>query len=98
MIILWTANTERFADVSPGLNTTADEILDSIARGEDEVAPSQVFAVASILEGCAYINGSPRNTFVPGIIDLAERHEVCAFALFPVVSTVHSRRQHREKP
>lgn len=27
--------------------------------------------MASILEGCAYINGSPQNTFVPGVIDLA---------------------------
>lgn len=27
--------------------------------------------MASILEGCAYINGSPQNTFVPGVIELA---------------------------
>lgn len=27
--------------------------------------------MASILEGCAYINGSPQNTFVPGAIELA---------------------------
>ncbi len=36
-----------------------------------EVSPSTMFAVASILEGCAYINGSPQNTFVPGAVDLA---------------------------
>lgn len=36
-----------------------------------EVSPSTLFAVASILEGCAYINGSPQNTFVPGAIELA---------------------------
>jgi len=30
--------------------------------------------VASILEGVTYINGSPQNTFVPGVIELAERH------------------------
>jgi myo-inositol-1-phosphate synthase len=40
------------------------------------VSPSTIFAVASILEGCSYINGSPQNTFVPGVIDLAERHNV----------------------
>lgn len=27
--------------------------------------------MASILEGCAYINGSPQNTFVPGAVELA---------------------------
>jgi myo-inositol-1-phosphate synthase len=32
--------------------------------------------VASILEGCSYINGSPQNTFVPGVIELAQRHSV----------------------
>ncbi|CAE7647179.1 isyna1-a, partial [Symbiodinium microadriaticum] len=42
-------------------------------RGESEISPSTVFATASILEGCAYINGSPQNTFVPGVLELAER-------------------------
>eukprot|EP01004_Peranema_trichophorum_P002532 NODE_1584_length_1895_cov_136.575056_g1093_i1.p1 GENE.NODE_1584_length_1895_cov_136.575056_g1093_i1~~NODE_1584_length_1895_cov_136.575056_g1093_i1.p1 ORF type:complete len:527 (+),score=87.98 NODE_1584_length_1895_cov_136.575056_g1093_i1:61-1641(+) len=75
VIVLWTANTERFVDVRPGLNMTADQILASIDRNDDEVSPSQIFAVASILEGCPYINGSPQNTLVPGIEDLAERHQ-----------------------
>lgn len=51
VIVLWTANTERFCDVRPGLNETADELLESIARNESEVSPSTIFAVASILEG-----------------------------------------------
>lgn len=40
------------------------------------MSPSTLFAVASILEGCAYINGSPQNTFVPGAVELAARHRV----------------------
>ena len=40
--------------------------MNSIERNEEEVSPSTLFAVASILEGCTYINGSPQNTFVPG--------------------------------
>jgi myo-inositol-1-phosphate synthase len=74
VIILWTANTERFSNIEEGINDTADNLLASIARGEAEVSPSTVFAVASILEGCSYINGSPQNTFVPGVIELSERH------------------------
>jgi len=48
-------------------------LLNAIARGEAEISPSTIFAVASLLEGCPYINGSPQNTFVPGVIELAER-------------------------
>lgn len=43
---------------------------------EEEIAPSTIFATASILEGSTYINGSPQNTFVPGVLDLAEKHNV----------------------
>jgi len=75
-IILWTANTERFTDVSKGLNLTADEVLNSIKNNHSEVSPSQIFAVASILEGCPYINGSPQNTLVPGIVQLAKKYNV----------------------
>jgi len=75
VIVLWTANTERFAAVEQGLNDTAENILASIQRGEPEISPSTIFAVASILEGAPYINGSPQNTFVPGVIELANKHK-----------------------
>lgn len=76
VIVLWTANTERFASVEKGLNDTAQNIIASIAAGEPEISPSSVYAVASILEGCTFINGSPQNTFVPGIVDLARQNKV----------------------
>ncbi|XP_067018181.1 inositol-3-phosphate synthase 1-A-like [Acropora muricata] len=76
VIVLWTANTERFCDQTKGLNDTADNLLQSIACNEHEVSPSTIFAVASILEKCSYINGSPQNTNVPGVVDLAKRHGV----------------------
>ncbi|CAM9530322.1 unnamed protein product, partial [Heterosigma akashiwo] len=76
VIVLWTANTERFAEVEVGLNDTAANLLRSIEADEAEVSPSTLFAVASILEGCTYINGSPQNTFVPGAVELAEQHNV----------------------
>ncbi|OBT50845.1 myo-inositol-1-phosphate synthase [Pseudogymnoascus sp. 24MN13] len=73
VIVMWTANTERFAELIPGINDTADNLLKAIADGHEEVAPSTVFAVACILDNVPFINGSPQNTFVPGAIDLAER-------------------------
>lgn len=45
-------------------------------RGAAEISPSTLFAVASIVEGCAYINGSPQNTFTPGAIELAVQRGV----------------------
>lgn len=76
VIVLWTANTERFADIIPGMNDTAENLLRSVAEGHSEISPSTLFAIASILEGSTYINGSPQNTFVPGVIDLANQRRV----------------------
>ncbi|EQL03747.1 hypothetical protein G6O67_004292 [Ophiocordyceps sinensis] len=74
VIVMWTANTERYADVIPGVNDTADNLLRAIEQGHDEVSPSTVFAVACILDKTPFINGSPQNTFVPGALQLAEQH------------------------
>lgn len=75
VIVQWTANTERYADVITGVNDTAGNILCAIETGHKEIAPSTIFAIASILEGAPFINGSPQNTFVPGVIELAEKHK-----------------------
>uniref|UniRef100_A0A060TC92 Inositol-3-phosphate synthase n=1 Tax=Blastobotrys adeninivorans TaxID=409370 RepID=A0A060TC92_BLAAD len=75
VIVLWTANTERYADIIPGVNDTADNLLKSVKESHSEVSPSTIFAIACILEGVPYINGSPQNTFVPGCIELAEKHK-----------------------
>lgn len=37
VVLLWTANTERFAALEVGINDTKENLLASIARGEDEV-------------------------------------------------------------
>ena len=74
--MLWTANTERYADVVAGVNDTATNLLNAIDAGHEEIAPSTIFAVASILEQAPFINGSPQNTFVPGALKLAEERGV----------------------
>lgn len=48
----------------------------AIASDEPEVSPSTLYAMACILEGVPFINGSPQNTFVPGLIELAVQHNV----------------------
>merc|ERR1712093_671741 len=71
-----TANTERFTELKEGVHDTADNLLAALEAGEAELAPSACYAIAAIQEGCSYINGAPQNTFVPGLVELAERHRV----------------------
>ncbi|KAI0821201.1 Myo-inositol-1-phosphate synthase [Irpex lacteus] len=75
VVVFWTANTERYSDIIPGVNDTADNILAAIKSSHSEVSPSTLFAVAAILEGEPFVNGAPQNTFVPGVIELAEREK-----------------------
>lgn len=55
VIVLWTANTERFSDEIEGLNDTSDNLLHSICQNKSEISPSTLFAVASILEGVRFL-------------------------------------------
>lgn len=71
VVVVWTGNSERYAVESAGVNDTADNLLAAIRDSHQEVSPSTLYCVASILEGCPYINGSPQNTFVPGAVELA---------------------------
>lgn len=76
VIIIWTANTERYSDIIDGVHDTEQNLLNSIKNNHTEIAPSQMFAVAAILENCAFINGSPQNTFCPAIIQMARKRGV----------------------
>ena len=75
VVVVWTANTERYSNIVPGVNDTADNLLRAVQANHEEVSPSTIFAIACILENVPYINGAPQNTFVPGAIQLAERHK-----------------------
>lgn len=66
IVVLWTANTERYSSVVVGLNDTVESLMASLERNEAEISPSTLFAIACILENVPFINGSPQNTFVPG--------------------------------
>ena len=76
VVVLWTANTERQCEVHEGLNDTETNLRSSVAKGETEVSPSTLFALACIDESTPFINGSPQNTFVPGVVEAAVRHNV----------------------
>ncbi|XP_060521805.1 inositol-3-phosphate synthase [Cylas formicarius] len=76
VIVLWTANTERFSDVLVGVHDTAANLKAAIKADHPEISPSTLFAYAAVSRGCSYINGSPQNTFVPGLVEYAEKKKV----------------------
>lgn len=67
VVVLWTANTERYSNVCVGLNDTMENLLASVDKNEAEISPSTLYAIACVMEGIPFINGSPQNTFVPGM-------------------------------
>jgi myo-inositol-1-phosphate synthase len=76
VLVLWTANTERFCVEQPEIHGTTERLMKAVAENHPEVSASTIFALATILEGSSYINGSPQNTLVPGVIELAAKQGV----------------------
>ena len=66
VVVLWTANTERYSNIVAGLNDTMENLLAAVEKDELEISPSTLYALACIYENIPFINGSPQNTFVPG--------------------------------
>ena len=71
VLVLWTANTERFCVEEHAIHGTTENLMKAVEQSHPEVSASTIFALATIMEGCSYINGSPQNTLVPGVIELA---------------------------
>jgi myo-inositol-1-phosphate synthase len=77
VIVLWTANTERMMEVIPGYHSTEEGIRKAVDEDrKDLISPSMAYALAAIDEGCAYLNGSPQNTLLPGLLEVAHRRNV----------------------
>ena len=71
LVVLWTANTERYTDVQAGVHDTHKNLEKAIDADHEEISPSTMFAMACIAEKGPFVNGSPQNTFVPGVIEYA---------------------------
>lgn len=70
VVVLWTANTEQF--LLPEIETVAE-----LNRQIEENVPlpaSVIYCVACIEEQVLYLNGSPQNTFHPGVVEYATQN------------------------
>ena len=68
IVVLWTANTEEFFEKE----IKTREELDQLVQTDDLLPASVLYAYASIMEGCVFLNGSPQNTISQGLIQLAK--------------------------
>lgn len=69
IVVLWTANTEKFYEK----DITTIEELEKLIDNNVSLPASILYATATLLEHCVFLNGSPQNTLHPAIIKLAER-------------------------
>lgn len=69
--VIWSASVERPAEVE---FETADALLQSILENSSDcdMSPSIMYAVASALEGCSFVNGGSQNTLSQGMCELYE--------------------------
>lgn len=69
--VIWSASVERPAEVK---FDSADELLQQVLDNKDncDISPSIMYAVASALEGCSFVNGGSQNTLSPGMCELYE--------------------------
>ena len=74
--VIWSASVEPNCEfVFNGYVETANDLLACIAMTEEErggpLSPSLLYATASILEGCSFVNGGSQNTLCGGLEELA---------------------------
>ncbi|CAH2092679.1 unnamed protein product [Euphydryas editha] len=62
-----------FCEVTKGVHDTSENLERALRQNNNEISPSTIFAMAAIDEGCCYVNGSPQNTLVDGLIERAEK-------------------------
>jgi myo-inositol-1-phosphate synthase len=71
VIVLWTANTEEFYE----RDLKSKDELEALIKADDLLPASVLYAYATLLEKCTFLNGSPQNTISPAIIELARENE-----------------------
>jgi myo-inositol-1-phosphate synthase len=67
--VIWSASVERPAEVD---FASAGELLEAIHKNEGDISPSIMYAVASALEGCSFVNGGSQNTLSCAMCELFE--------------------------
>jgi myo-inositol-1-phosphate synthase len=76
LVMVWCASTEAY--IKPGtVHSTLEQFERAMDRNDDEIAPSMLYAWASIMEGVPFANGAPNLTVdTPALLQLANERGV----------------------
>lgn len=76
VVVIWCGSTEVYIEPSEEhLSIDAFEV--AMKENSEKIAPSMIYAWASVLEGAPYLNGAPNLTVdMPALVRLAERENV----------------------
>ena len=71
LVMVWCASTEVFIRPGPQ-HATIEQFEKAMERNDDAIAPSMLYAYASLMEGVPFCNGAPNLTVdLPALQDLA---------------------------
>ena len=76
LVTVWCGSTEAFCEPS-SVHASVAAFEQGLKDNSDEIAPSQVYAYAAMMEGVPFANGAPNLTLdIPAFIELAEKNQV----------------------
>jgi len=76
MIMIWCASTEVFMRPNP-VHETIESFEKAMKENQQAIAPSMIYAYASIASGVPFANGAPNLTVdIPALVDLARQKKV----------------------
>jgi myo-inositol-1-phosphate synthase len=76
IVMVWCASTETYIKPGPQ-HATIEQFERAMERNDDAIAPSMLYAWASIMEGVPFANGAPNlSVDTPALIELANQRAV----------------------
>ena len=76
VVMVWCASTETYIKPGPQ-HATIEQFERAMERNDDAIAPSMLYAWASIMEGVPFANGAPNlSADTPALIELANQRAV----------------------
>src|SRR5215467_602981 len=74
LVTIWCGSTETFIEPSEG-HQSVKAFEKGLAQNDENIAPSMIYAYASLSEGVAFANGAPNLTVdIPAMLELSKRN------------------------
>ena len=75
LVTMWCGSTETFIEPTAA-HQSVKAFEKALQKNDESIAPSMVYAYASLMEGVPFANGAPNLTVdVPAMLDLSKEHE-----------------------